>query len=124
MAEGISVALPLSVTTADGAYGLHKDLESMAEQNLKMVILTNPGERIMQPDFGAGVRRLLFEPATPNTVIEIRSRVEQQVSKYLPYIDLLELQAYIPELDETSLVLVIRYTIPAANIVKEFSLPI
>jgi len=124
MAEGISVALPLSVTTADGAYGLHKDLESMAEQNLKMVILTNPGERIMQPDFGAGVRRLLFEPATPNTVIEIRSRVEQQVSKYLPYIDLLELQAYIPELDETNLVLVIRYAIPAANIVKEFSLPI
>ena len=62
MAEGLSVALPLAVNTTDGAYALNKDLESMADQNLKMVILTNPGERIMQPDFGSGIRQLLFEP--------------------------------------------------------------
>jgi len=40
MAEGLSVALPLAVNTTDGAYALNKDLESMANQNLKMVILT------------------------------------------------------------------------------------
>ena len=56
MADGIAVALPLGVNDTDGAYILHKDLTSMAEQNLKMVILTNPGERIMVPEFGAGVR--------------------------------------------------------------------
>ena len=57
MAEGLSVKLPLQVNTVDGAYALNKNLEEMAEQNLKMVILTNPGERVMIPEFGAGIRQ-------------------------------------------------------------------
>ena len=51
MAEGLSVALPLEVNPNDGAYGVHKDLQSVARQSLKMLILTSPGERIMAPDF-------------------------------------------------------------------------
>tara|TARA_R110000824_G_scaffold185848_2_gene366909 strand:+ start:709 stop:1083 length:375 start_codon:yes stop_codon:yes gene_type:complete len=122
MAEGLSVALPLRVDTLDGAYGLNKDLESMANQNLKMVILTNPGERIMSPSFGVGIRRLLFEPATPGTVETIKNRIQLQVKKYLPYIDLVNLRVFMSKTDATSLVVIIKYSIPAANIVKEFSL--
>ena len=122
MAEGLSVALPLRIDTLDGAYGLNKDLESMANQNLKMVILTNPGERIMSPSFGVGIRRLLFEPATPGTVETIKNRIQLQVKKYLPYIDLVNLRVFMSKTDATSLVVIIKYSIPAANIVKEFSL--
>ena len=119
MAEGISVALPLSVTTADVAYGLHKDLESMAEQNLKMVILTNPGERIMQPDFGAGIRQLLFEPANTNTVEDVKNRIQTQVNRYLPYINLIELNVFVSETDAAALAVSLKYSIPAANIVSD-----
>ena len=122
MAEGLSVALPLRVDTLDGAYGLNKDLESMANQNLKMVILTNPGERIMSPSFGVGIRRLLFEPATPGTVETIKNRIQLQVKKYLPYIDLVNLRVFMSKTDATSLVVIIKYSIPVVNIVKEFSL--
>jgi hypothetical protein len=60
-AQGLSVALPLRIDARDGAYGLNKNLLQVAEQNLKMVILTAPGERIMFPEFGVGVRNYLFE---------------------------------------------------------------
>ena len=109
MAEGLSVALPLAINTTDGAYALNKDIESMASQNLKMVVLTNPGERIMQPAFGAGIRQLLFEPATRATVDIVRNRIQQQVSQYLPYIDLVQLQVFISENDASSLVIAIKY---------------
>ena len=122
MAEGLSVALPLHISTLDGAYGLNKNLEDMASQNLKMVILTNPGERIMVPAFGVGVRRLLFEPATPGTISIVKDRIQQQVKKYLPYIDLINLRVFMSKTDATSLVIIIKYSIPAVNIVKEFSL--
>ena len=89
MAEGLSVKLPLQVNTVDGAYALNKNLEEMAEQNLKMVILTNPGERVMIPEFGAGIRQFLFEPATKGTADRIKTRVQDQVAKYLPYINIL-----------------------------------
>tara|TARA_R100001129_G_C5298429_1_gene241825 strand:+ start:527 stop:949 length:423 start_codon:yes stop_codon:yes gene_type:complete len=121
MAEGLSVALPLAVNTTDGAYALNKDLESMADQNLKMVILTNPGERIMQPDFGSGIRQLLFEPATQGTADIVRDRIQQQVSRYLPYIDLVELQVFVSENDASALIISLKYSIPAANIVSDLT---
>jgi len=124
MAEGLSVKLPLRVDQVDGAYALNKSLEDMAEQNLKMVILTNPGERVMIPEFGAGIRQFLFEPATPATADQIRSRVQAQVKTYLPYINILELSVFASENNAASLSLIIKYSIPAANIVKEFSMSV
>jgi len=119
MAEGLSVALPLAINTTDGAYALHKDLASMANQNLKMVVLTNPGERIMQPDFGAGIRQLLFEPANANTVEDVKNRIQTQVNRYLPYINLIELNVFVSETDAATLAVSLKYSIPAANIVSD-----
>ena len=122
MAEGLSVALPLAVNKTDGAYALNKDITSLAAQNLKMVILTNPGERIMQPAFGAGIRQLLFEPATQATVDIVRARIQQQVSQYLPYINLIQLQVFVSENDASALIISLKYSVPTANIISELTL--
>ncbi len=51
-----------------------------------MLILTVPGERIMDPDFGVGARRYLFEQLTEETFQLFKSRLLQQQQKYLPYL--------------------------------------
>lgn len=122
MAEGLAVALPLTIDSIDGAYKLHKDLEGMANQNLKMVILTAPGERIMEPEFGVGTRRFLFEQAIQGNVSVIRDRISEQVGRYLPYIELNELNVYISDNSPSTLAIVIKYSIPAVNIVSETSI--
>ena len=53
--SGLSVALPLSVSDVFGPYDLNTTFQDLAQQNLKMLILTIPGERIMYPDFGVGL---------------------------------------------------------------------
>ena len=111
MAEGLAVALPLAIDSIDGAYKLHKDLEGMANQNLKMVILTAPGERIMEPEFGVGTRRFLFEQAIQGNVSVIRDRISEQVGRYLPYIELNELNVYISDNSPSTLAIVIKYSI-------------
>ncbi len=60
--KGFSVKLPLSTDKIDGPYVLNKTLESTIKQNLKMLVLTEPGERVMNGNFGVGLKRLLFEP--------------------------------------------------------------
>lgn len=122
MAEGLAVALPLAIDSIDGAYKLHKDLEGMANQNLKMVILTAPGERIMEPEFGVGTRRFLFEQAIQGNVSVIRDRISEQVGRYLPYIELNQLNVYISDSSPSTLAIVIKYSIPAVNIVSETSI--
>ena len=59
MAIGYSVKLPLEMSPSDGPFGLNKTIPSVVEQNIKMVIFTSPGERIMDSNFGVGIRRYL-----------------------------------------------------------------
>ena len=83
--SGISPKLPLFYDSVDG-YGLTKTLKEVARQNLKMLVLTSPGERIMVPNFGVGMRNYLFENATEEVLFSIRSRIIEQAKEYLPYI--------------------------------------
>jgi phage baseplate assembly protein W len=84
---GFSPKLPLSLDPDDG-YALTKDLKELAKQNFKNLVLTSPGERIMDPEFGVGIRSYLFENNSVQTQGRIDARVRSQVQKYLPYIDI------------------------------------
>ena len=61
MAKGLSPFLPLTEDNTDGPYKLNKIIPEVARQNLMMVLLTNPGEKMMDPTFGVGISRFLFE---------------------------------------------------------------
>tara|TARA_R110002020_G_scaffold188465_2_gene387143 strand:- start:1646 stop:2047 length:402 start_codon:yes stop_codon:yes gene_type:complete len=82
---GFSPKLPLAIDSLDGI-ALTKTIGELAKQNLKMLVLTNPGERVMIPEFGSGIRRLLFENPDGKLDSTIRSRIFQQVDRYMPYI--------------------------------------
>ena len=88
MASGFSVKLPLIYDDEDGPYRLTKTLAENIKQNFKHLVLTNPGERVMEPDFGVGFSRLLFEQYTAEIVEELQGRLYEQVAKYLPYISI------------------------------------
>lgn len=87
MASGLSPKLPLQLDVQDG-YALNKTYVEMVGQNLKMLILTAPGERVMDPDFGVGIRNYLFEANYSVTYEEINTRINRQVSKYMPFLDI------------------------------------
>jgi len=97
MSTGLSPALPLTVSEIYGAYNLNTTFEQLVKQNLKMLVLTIPGERIMDPSFGVGLRRYLFELNDSNTYSDISSRIKQQVRKYLSYIQIDDIRFQIPE---------------------------
>ena len=89
MSEGLSPKLPLSLDPSDG-YRLNKTYKEMVKQNMKMIILTAPGERIMDPLFGVGLRNYLFEQNNPMTYGDIESKIRQQVKKYLSFVEVLD----------------------------------
>jgi len=123
MSEGLSVILPLLTSPSDGVYATHKNLKDVARQNLKMIILTGPGERCMEPNFGVGIRSFLFEQIGPSVSSKIQNRISKQVSKYLPYIRLDNLQV-IDFKDENMIDLRISYSVPSAGLKDEFAFPI
>ncbi len=86
--SGISPKLPLQKSPADGYYGLTKSHIEAIRQNLKHLILTVPGERIMIPDFGVGLKRLLFEQKNQDLYSDISFRIKKQVNRYMPFVEI------------------------------------
>ena len=84
--QGISLKLPLAYDSEDGPYRLTKTLGENVQQNFKNLMLTNPGERVMLPNFGAGIRQLLFEPITESLFDKVRSRIFSQVRTFMPFV--------------------------------------
>lgn len=81
--KGHSVKLPITNDKLEGAYSMNRTVEESIKQNFKMLLLTNPGERIMNPDYGVGLRQILFEQDAVNVKSLIISRINEQVKKYL-----------------------------------------
>ena len=99
--KGISPRIPLVYSNTDGPYQLNKTLRETIQQNLKMLILTMPGERIMEPDFGVGLYGFLFEGVADNTFGKISQKIKLQVSQYIPVIDLEEIMFVTSDEDPT-----------------------
>jgi phage baseplate assembly protein W len=96
---GFSPKIPLSFST-EGSYTLNKTINEMVLANLKNLILTNPGERIMDPNFGVGIKKFLFEQNVSVTYEEIKFKIAEQTGKYMPFVQLNELDIQSdPELD-------------------------
>jgi|TARA_Y100000310_G_scaffold52407_1_gene48161 phage baseplate assembly protein W len=97
MASGLAVKLPLVTDNTFGAYNLITDYTSLIKQNLKMLILTNPGERMMDINFGVGLRRRIFEQHIGSTYAEIDKDIRRQVKRYLPFVEVEKINFMTPE---------------------------
>ena len=89
---GMSPKLPLHPDSLDG-YALNKNYREVVQQNFKCLLLTNPGERIMEPEFGVGLSRYLFEMNDPTTYGKVISKIEEQIRIYMPFISIINVQA-------------------------------
>lgn len=86
MTPGLNLYLPLVYDKQDGPYKTTKTLKQAVAQNLRLLFLTNPGERIMDLYFGIGIRKFLFENISTDTISRLKERIRTQILKYLPYI--------------------------------------
>jgi phage baseplate assembly protein W len=83
---GFAPKLPLSLDPLSGPYAPIKLINDVVKQNLKMLVLTAPGERIMIPNYGVGLRNYLFEAHTTLTKEDIESTILQQTSLFMPFL--------------------------------------
>lgn len=63
-----------------------------AKSNLKNLLLTKKGERVMQPEFGTGLESLLFEPMDGIFENDLRDTITQTVNYWLPYINIEDIE--------------------------------
>lgn len=116
--------LPLEVDS-DGKFIKISNSTANVKQKLRMIILTSPGEKLMNPDFGVGIKRFLFEFEKINPVYEINNQnvdsieledleekiknlIINQCSTYLPDADIIDVKT---KFDQSVMFLQIDYSV-------------
>ena len=83
----IGLKLPFN-RDKSGLFGRTQTTLEQAGSNVKNLLLTAKGERVMQPDFGSRLRELLFEQYTEDLTDRIKQEIQEAMSTWLPYIDI------------------------------------
>jgi phage baseplate assembly protein W len=112
MAERIdAIQFPVRIDGAFGHIRHETDYERYVAQLVRQVLLTAPGERPHRPDFGAGLRRMVFQPNDDATASLLQTLVFQNLRQFLGTlinVDEVKVQA-----NGASLEVVVVYTLKA-----------
>ena len=98
---GIGPKLPLKSGETDG-FVLTKTIHENVRQNLKNLLLTAPGERVMDPSFGVGVRNYLFLQASEGVIGNLKSEIVKQVARYMPFLKVIDVITNQPDQTEVT----------------------
>ena len=97
--------------------------EEDIEQAIWIILGTNPGERVMRPDFGAGLKVFLFEPMNSATIEKLKRRVRESLVAWEPRIDVKEVEVDAEHPEHNRLLIDIQYRVRATNTVRNLVYP-
>lgn len=119
--KAIGVSIPFN------GGGVFKSTFSTKDQikfNLINLLLTYKGERVLNPQFGADLPRLLFEPINNDTLIKIENQIITSVSTYIPEITITNIEIT-PDTDKNTIYVNVTYQLKLSgttdNIIIDFS---
>ena len=120
---GFSPSIPLRRDSENG-FALNTDMAVVIAQNLKNLIMTSPGERVMLPSFGVGIRNFVFEPNLSSTYGTIRARINEQIADWMPFISIEDIGFNTDENNENYVNIQITYTITPLDYTDVLSLTV
>ena len=99
---------------------LSGDLIALKNENaiaraVRNIVLTTPGEKLFDPDFGSSVSEILFENVDDITAVAIRDEIKSSLQNYEPRVEIIDVIVD-PNFDENQFDVVITYRIVGVDI--------
>ena len=107
-------AFPFRIDLPSRQASQARSYETHVEQMIRQVLLTSPGERADLPEFGCGVRQLLFAPNSEPLAATAQILIQQSLRRWLAeHIDVQRVVVVSPDTtpDESQLLIRIEYVL-------------
>ena len=118
---GVGWAFPPCVQSDGGTSMVSYDDD--IRQSIRIILGTDQGERVMRPDFGAGLRSFLFGPISSTNLQRIKARVQDALIKWEPRIDVLQVTVTFDASERSKLLIDINYRVRATNTLTNLVYP-
>jgi len=107
----IGVSLPFN---APGVFNKTYSTKEQIKSNLINLLLTDKGERIMNPEFGADLRRSLFDNITTTSIDLLRVKIIDAINIFIPEVELENVDVE-SNIDDNTLNVTINYRLRISN---------
>ena len=84
----IGLQYPFERGDYEGWFSSTETTLEAVKTNIKMLLKTNTGERLMQPKLGLNLRRYLFEQITGETLLSIKNHIIDSFKVWLPFVEI------------------------------------
>ena len=74
---------PIGIDPGRGELIKERDYPTYVSQLVRQVLLTSPGERVNRPDFGAGLKRMVFAPLDDSVASLVQTTVLEALNRWL-----------------------------------------
>jgi phage baseplate assembly protein W len=118
---GVGWAFP-PCAAKDGTTALAVYEQDVVEA-IRIILQTNRGERVMRPDFGAGLNAFVFSPLNQTTMQRVQTRVNDSLVKWEPRIDVNQVKVTIDSSERNKLLIAIAYRVRATNTLNNLVYP-
>lgn len=99
------------------------EYEEDVRQAIRIILGTEPGERVMRPTFGAGLRSFIFEPVNQRTMSQLEQRVREALITWEPRIDVKSVTVTQDGAQAGRLLVDIAYLVRATNAIQNLVYP-
>jgi phage baseplate assembly protein W len=106
---------------ADGRLAWSEGEDNVREA-IRIILLTEPGERLMRGEFGCGLRGFLFEPNTVTTRTLIRERITNSIKRWEPRVSVEDVSVETDAEDQRLVSVQISFRLVATQAVGRMSL--
>lgn len=98
--------------------------EANIRESMRVILMTEPGERLRLPQFGAGLGRFLFEPNIVVTHTLIRERIKDALERWEPRIRVESVEVEADRVDPQAAIATITYRLVATQTLERVSLSV
>ena len=84
-------------------------------QSLEILLSTSPGERVMNPAYGCGLRSLVFENISETTITQIKDTIERAVLFFEPRVNLDTIEVDVTEVYRGLMRIQLNYIVKTTN---------
>jgi phage baseplate assembly protein W len=109
---GVGWSFPVKPVNGSLAFARYED---DVEQAIPIILLTERPERPMLPQFGAGLRRFVFEPNSPATWRAIEQAVQRSLTDWEPRIDIQDVTVTQDPVDANLLLIEVDFVVRATD---------
>ena len=85
------------------------DADAHIQQMIEQVLFTSPGERLNLPEFGSGLRTLVFAPSSDALISAVQHSVVASLQQWLG--DLIQVEAVPIEAQESTITVTVQYLV-------------